>query len=91
VEALKSCGFKGSEVDSCLWTKHISLGLVMIAIYVDYCLIIGIDKAIEEVINALEGHNFGLKVEYNVTDSLSCKIFQERDKRNDLDNATTSH
>jgi hypothetical protein len=35
VEALKSCGFKGSEVDPCLWTKHCSIGMVMIAIYVD--------------------------------------------------------
>ena len=80
VEALKSCGFKGSEVDPCLWTKHSSLGMVMMAIYVDDCLTIGTDEAIEEVINALKGHNFGLKVEDNLTDYLSCKIVQERDK-----------
>jgi hypothetical protein len=35
VEALKSCGFKGSEVDTCLWTKQNSLGMVMIEMYVD--------------------------------------------------------
>ena len=52
----------------------------MMAIYVDDCLTIGTDEAIEEVINALKGHNFGLKVEDNLTDYLSCKIVQERDK-----------
>jgi hypothetical protein len=68
VEALKSCVFKGSEVDSCLWTNHISLGMVMITIYVDDCLTIGAEQAIEEVINALKGHTFGLKVEDNLID-----------------------
>ena len=35
VEVLKSCGFKGSEIDPCLWTKHSSLGMVMMAIYIN--------------------------------------------------------
>jgi hypothetical protein len=52
----------------------------MIAIYIDDCLTIGIDKAIEEIINALKGHNFGMKVEDNLNDYLNCKILQERDK-----------
>jgi hypothetical protein len=44
------------------------------------CLTIGTEEAIEEVINALKGYNFGLKVEGNLTDNISCKIAQERDK-----------
>jgi hypothetical protein len=79
MEAIKICSFKGCEVDPCLWTKHSSLGMVIIVIYVDDCLIIGTEEAIEEVINELKGHNFGLKVEDNLTDHLSCKIIQERD------------
>jgi hypothetical protein len=63
VEVLKYCEFKSDEIDPCLWTKHSSLGMVMIAIYVDDCFIIGTEEAIEEVINALKGHDFGLKVE----------------------------
>ena len=82
MEALKSCGFKGSEVDPCLWTKHSSLGMVMMAIYVDACLTIGTHEAIEEVITAQKGHNFGLKVEDNLKDYSSCKIVQERGKGN---------
>jgi hypothetical protein len=35
VEALKGYGFKGNEVDPCLWTKHNSLEMVIIAIYID--------------------------------------------------------
>jgi hypothetical protein len=59
VEALKSCGFKGIEKDPCLRKKHSSLEMVVIAIYVDDCISIGTEEAIEEVINALIGHNFG--------------------------------
>jgi hypothetical protein len=51
--------------------------MVMIAIYIDDCLTIGTEEAIEEVMNALKGHNFGLKVEDNLTYYLSCKIVQE--------------
>jgi hypothetical protein len=53
----------------------------MISIYVDNCLTLETEEAIEEVINPLKGHNFGLKVEDNLTDYLRCRIFQERDKR----------
>ena len=60
--------------------QHSSLAMVMMEINVDDCLTIGTDEAIEEVINALKAHNFGLKVEDNLTDYLSCKIVQERDK-----------
>jgi Reverse transcriptase (RNA-dependent DNA polymerase) len=43
VSALKDCGFQGSLVDPCLWIKHFNQGIVIIAIYVDDCLIIGDD------------------------------------------------
>jgi hypothetical protein len=54
VEALKCCGFNGSEVDPCFWTKYSSLGMVMIAIYVDDYLTIGAEEAIEEVNQTLK-------------------------------------
>jgi hypothetical protein len=54
VEVLKSCGFKGSEVDPYLWIKHSSLGMVMIVIYVDDFHTIGTEEAIEEVIHTLK-------------------------------------
>jgi hypothetical protein len=54
LEALKSCGFKGSEIDPYLWTKHSSLGMRMIAIYLDYCLTFGSEEAMKVVIDALK-------------------------------------
>jgi hypothetical protein len=54
--------------------------MIMISIYFDDCLTIGTEEEIEEVINASICHNFGLKVEDNLTDYLSCKIDQERNK-----------
>jgi hypothetical protein len=38
------------------------------------------EEAVEEVIDALKAHNFGLKFENNLTDYLSGKIVQEKDK-----------
>jgi Reverse transcriptase (RNA-dependent DNA polymerase) len=74
VSALKDCGFQGSLVDPCLWIKHFNQGIVIIAIYVNDCLIIGDDSKINEVIEELKGYNFGLKVEDHLTKYLSCQI-----------------
>jgi hypothetical protein len=52
----------------------------MTVIYVNDCLTIETYESIEEVIDTLKGHNFGLKVEENLTEYLSCKVVQERDK-----------
>ena len=38
------------------------------------------DEAEDEVIEALKGHRYGLKVENGLTDYLSCKIVQENEK-----------
>jgi hypothetical protein len=54
VSALKDCGFQGRFVDPCLWIKHFNKGIVIIAIYVDDCLIIGDDSNINEVIQELK-------------------------------------
>ena len=46
------------------------------AIYVDDCLTIEPEKAIDEVIESLVAYGFGLEVENKLTDYLSCKIVQ---------------
>jgi Reverse transcriptase (RNA-dependent DNA polymerase) len=79
VSALKDCGFQGSLVDPCLWIKHFNQGIVIIAIYVNDCLIIGDDLKINEVMEELKGYNFGLKVEDHLTDYLSCRIITNFD------------
>jgi Reverse transcriptase (RNA-dependent DNA polymerase) len=76
VEALKGYGFEGSPVDPCLWTRNSSSGFVMMA----ECLTIGTDTAIDEVTELMKNYGFGLKVENDFTDYLSCKIIQDIDK-----------
>jgi hypothetical protein len=71
---LKGCGFKGSPVDSCLWIKHSGIGIVMVAVNVEDCLVLGSEKGIKDMINCLTNCDFGLKIEDNLTDYLSCKI-----------------
>jgi hypothetical protein len=70
--------------------KHSSYGKAIIVIDVDDQLTIGTEESIEEVINWMKEHNLGLINEDNLIDFLSCKIFQERDKKV-LDYASTSH
>ena len=48
--------------------------LPMAAVYVDDCLVVGSEKGIEEMIICLKNCDFGLKIEDNLTDYLSCKI-----------------
>jgi Reverse transcriptase (RNA-dependent DNA polymerase) len=81
VSALKDCGFQGTFVDPCLWIKHFYQGIVIIAIYVNDCLIIGDDLDINEVIEELKGHNFGLKVKDHLSDYLSCQIITNFDNK----------
>jgi Reverse transcriptase (RNA-dependent DNA polymerase) len=55
VLCLKGCGFMGNPVDPCLW-------IVMIAVYVDDCLVIGSKEGIQDMINFLKNCDFGLRL-----------------------------
>jgi Reverse transcriptase (RNA-dependent DNA polymerase) len=79
VEALKGCGFNGSQDDPYLWIKNSSSGIVLFAFCVDDSLTIGTDKAIDDVVESLKAYGFGFKVKNNLTDYLSCKIVQDFD------------
>ena len=46
----------------------------MVAVNVNYCLVIGNEKGIKEMINCDKIWDFVLKIEDNLTDYLSCKI-----------------
>jgi Reverse transcriptase (RNA-dependent DNA polymerase) len=65
VLCLKCCGFMGSPVDPCLWIKHSEFGIVMVAVYVNSCLVIGSKKGIQDMINCLKNcvDKFGEEVE----------------------------
>jgi hypothetical protein len=55
-------------------------GVVFIAIWVDDSLLIGNDSAIESTIEDLKKSGFGLKIEGELDDYLSCEITFSRDK-----------
>jgi hypothetical protein len=63
IKVVKSCGFTSSLVDPCLWVKQSNSGIVMIAIYVDNCSTIASHEGLKEVIEDLNNHDFGLKIE----------------------------
>ena len=46
----------------------------MVAVYVDDCLVVGSKNRIKRMTNCLNNCDFGLKIEDNLTDYLSCKI-----------------
>jgi hypothetical protein len=73
----------GSPVDPCLWIKDSDFGIVMVSVYVNSCLVVGSEEGIQDMINCLKNCNFGLKIENNLTDYLSCKI--------QINQATTSN
>jgi hypothetical protein len=69
---VKDCVFAG--VDPYLWIKHLHLGIVLVAVHIDDCLVVGTDKDIDKMIECLKKSEFGLKVEGHLTDYLSCRI-----------------
>ena len=50
VEILRSIGFKGGDVDPCLFTRKDSRGLVYVGLYVDDNLVVGHKDAVEDTI-----------------------------------------
>jgi hypothetical protein len=58
---LKKMDFTGGQVNPCLMMKENTKGIVFIAIYVDDCLLVGNQGAIDETIAGLKQHGFKLK------------------------------
>jgi hypothetical protein len=80
VTCLKTFGFIGGAADPCLLTRKNSKGIVFIGIYVDDCYCCGHEAAIDETISQLKASGFGIKVEDNLTDYLSCNIVFDKKK-----------
>jgi len=77
---LRQAGFVGGNVDPCLFYRRNKKGTVVIAIYVDDNLIIGDEKAVDDVIEQMECFGFTLKVTDNMWDYLSCRIVFNGDR-----------
>jgi hypothetical protein len=80
VSVLIGFGCKVCSADPCFWIKYSDLGVNLIAIYVDDCLVISTDEGVNKVMNNLKDHNFGLEVNHDLSDYLSCMIHVDYEK-----------
>jgi len=67
-------GFTMSKADPCLLTRRSRRGIVFVGLYVDDCLCIGQENAINEVIELLKENGLKLKLEDELIDYLSCEV-----------------
>jgi hypothetical protein len=74
MQVLQIIGFVGRNADPCMMVSCNNNGFCFIAIWVDDSLLIGHDAAIEQTIHDLKAHGFGLKIEGESDDYLSCKM-----------------
>jgi hypothetical protein len=76
--------FTENKSDFCLLSKWIDDNVVMIGIYVDYCLVVGKEELIQEVIQGLKASGFNLKIESSLKDYLSCCVIKDSDLKSIL-------
>jgi hypothetical protein len=81
MKVLQTIGFLGGNADPCMMVQRNNKGVCFIAIWVDDLLLIGHDDAIEQTIHNLKAHGFGLKIEGELDDYLSCKITFLKDNK----------
>ena len=81
VKALRDIGFKGGYADPCLLTRKCKLGIVFIALYVDDCYCCGTEAAIKDTIEKIQQKGFTVKIEYEMTDYLSCELRFSADRK----------
>ena len=81
MKVLRIIGFVGGNADPCMMVRRNGNGVVFIAIWVDDSLLIGHEAAIEQTINDLKAHGFGLKIEGELDDYLSCEITFSNDNK----------
>ncbi|MGL4341755.1 MAG: reverse transcriptase domain-containing protein, partial [Lactococcus lactis] len=71
---LKSIGFKQSEAEPCLFCKRIGNSIIMLAVHVDDCYVIGNRKDIEQLVIDIESKGLKIKTNFETKDYLSCEI-----------------
>ena len=80
IEVLKSIGFIENKSDPCLLSKWDKEDVMLIGIYVDDCIVIGKEEQISKLIDDLKSSGFNLKIENNLTDYLSCRIIENKER-----------
>jgi hypothetical protein len=77
---LLSLGMKQSVADPCLFVKQDTNGILIVAVYVDDCYIVGHEKCIENFISDIKSKGLKVKIEDKPSDYLSCEIVFNDDK-----------
>ena len=81
MEILKSSGFVGGSINSCLYVKRSMKGIVYVALYVDDNLMISNNATIDDAILALKNKRLVLKIMEGLQYYLSCRIKISNDKK----------
>ena len=79
-EILKSFGMLQSRIEPCVFTQDSELGMLIVAIYVDDCYVVGTELSINKFISELKKAGLKLKIEDRPTDYLSCEINFDKEK-----------
>jgi hypothetical protein len=77
-------GFTENKSDPCLLSRWINGKVIIIGIYVDDCLVFGMEDHIQEVIQGLKASGFNLKVESSLKDYLSCHVIEDLESKSIL-------
>ena len=81
MKILREMGFQGGYADPCLFTKKDNDGIIFIALYVDDCLCIGHETAIDKMIDKLRKRDLNLTIDRELKDYLSCEIHFSSDRK----------
>ena len=81
MKVLRIIGFVGGNADPCMMVRRNNNGICFIAIWVDDSLLIGHEATILQTIEDLKAHGFGLKIEGELDDYLSCEITFAKDNK----------
>jgi Reverse transcriptase (RNA-dependent DNA polymerase) len=77
-----SLKFIQSTADPCLFIDRSNNGIIIIAVYVDDCYVIGTESKIQQFILDIQQKGFKIKVEDKPSNYLSCEIVFDKFKRN---------
>jgi hypothetical protein len=88
---LRTMGFVGKVADLCLMMRQNNKGIVFFLLYVDNCYCCRHKGVILDTIQQLKVSGFGVKVEDNLMDYLSCNIVFDKENNQSLAGSATSH
>lgn len=73
-QILTKIGFVQSYAEPCLFIRTYEKGMVLMAVHVDDCYIIGTTTALNDTIDCIKKSGLNVTVQRNIKDYLSCKI-----------------